>query len=324
MALSLRQLQFFVAAAEAGSMAGAAASEHVSQSTVALAIGELERTLGVQLFIRRQAKGLTITKAGAAVLADARPLLGHAEELQASARALGGQLSGDLAVGCYTTLAPILMPGVLEGFAEQNPAVRLGFTEGSQVDLQAKLLDGTCEVALLYDLDLQLGVQHEVLYRTRPHVLLPAAHPLAGQAPVSLHDLADEPMIMLDYPPSLHYFTQLLESVGVRPAIRHTTSSFETVRSLVARGLGYSLLIQRPTSHVSYEGLPLAECEVEECVPDMPVLVAWPARAKLTRRARAFTDYCRHNLTSGPLQPPTWTKTSPGKREGPDAPRAPL
>jgi DNA-binding transcriptional LysR family regulator len=68
MTLSLRQLRFFVAAAEAGTIAGAAAREHISQSTIALAVSELERTLGVQLFLRRQAKGLTITQAGLAVL----------------------------------------------------------------------------------------------------------------------------------------------------------------------------------------------------------------------------------------------------------------
>lgn len=303
MTLSLRQLRFFVAAAEAGTIAGAAAREHISQSTIALAVSELERTLGVQLFLRRQAKGLTITQAGLAVLADARPLLAHADELVSSARNLGGELSGNLTVGCYTTLAPFLMPGVLEGFAAEHPTVRLSFVEGTQVELQEKLLDGSCEIALLYDLDLQQGIQQETLYITRPHVLLPRTHPLAGQATVSLHDLTDEPMIMLDNPPSRRYFTELLASLGISPAIRHTTSSFETVRSLVARGLGYSLLIQRPASGVSHEGVPLAECEIREEVADMPVLLAWPARAKLTRRAKAFADFCHRTLAAGPARP---------------------
>ncbi|MGW8765903.1 LysR family transcriptional regulator [Streptomyces sp. NPDC055815] len=300
MTLSLRQLTYFVAAAEAGTIAGAAAREHISQSTVSLAISELERTLGVQLFLRRQAKGLTITQAGQAVLADARPLLAHADELVSSARSLGGQLSGSLTIGCYTTLAPFLMPGVLEGFAEEHPTVELSFTEGSQVELQENLLNGSCELALLYDLDLQPGVHVEKLYSTRPHVLLPRAHPLAQRGSVSLHDLADDSMILLDYPPSRHYFTQLLESLDIRPVIRHTTSSFETVRSLVARGLGYSLLIQRPASGVSYEGIPLVACTIREPVPDMPVLLAWPAHAKPTRRATAFADYCRRALAAGP------------------------
>lgn len=302
MPLSLRQLRFFVAAAEAGTIAGAAASEHISQSAVALAISELERTLGVQLFLRRQAKGLTITQAGLAVLADARPLLAHAEELVSSARNLGGQASGTLAAGCFTTLASFLMSGVLEGFAAEYPAVQLNFTEGSQVELQEKLLDGTCEIALLYDYDLQPGIHQETLYRTRPHVLLPNGHRLAGRTPVSLRELADEPMVMLDCPPSRQYFTELLDSLGIKPAIRHTTSSFETVRSLVARGLGYSLLIQWPASGVSHEGIPLAECPIQEDVEEVAVLLAWPARAALTRRAQAFSEFCRRTLASGPIR----------------------
>lgn len=300
MRLSLRQLQYFVAAAEAGTIAGAAAREHISQSTVALAISELERTLGVQLFLRRQAKGLTITQAGLSVLADARPLLSHADELLTTARSLGGQLAGNLVIGCYATLAPFLMPSVLEGFGAEHPTVQLDFVEGSQIELQEKLLDGTCEISLLYDLDLLPGICHEAVYRTRPHVLLPYGHQMAGRVAVSLRDLADEPMIMLDYPPSRHYFTQLLDSLDVSPVIRHTTSSFETVRSLVARGLGYSLLIQQPASGFSYEGLPVAVCAVQEDVPEMPVLLAWPERAKLTRRAQAFAEFCRRRLAAGP------------------------
>ena len=91
--------------------------EHISQSAVALAIGELEQALGVQLFLRRRAKGLTITPAGLAVLADARPLLAHAEELVSSARSLGGQLSGNLVIGCYEGL-PLVQCAVREDVPE--------------------------------------------------------------------------------------------------------------------------------------------------------------------------------------------------------------
>ena len=111
-------------------------------------------------------------------------------------------------------------------------------------------------------------------------------------------------MIMLDYPPSRHYFTELLASVGIKPDIRHTTASFETVRSLVARGLGYSLLIQRPTAGISYEGLQIAHCEIAQAVPDMPVLIAWSAGGKLTRRARAFTEFCHRLFRAGPADAP--------------------
>lgn len=299
MSVSLRQLHYFVAAAEAGTISGAAAREHISQSTIALAIGELERDLGVQLFIRRQAKGLTITQAGVSVLADARPLLAHAGELVASARSLGGELTGTLTVGCFTTLSSFLIARVLTGFVALHPAVKLDFVEGSQVELQQSLLDGRSELALLYDYDLQPGIHHETLYRTRPHILLPCDHPLAGRSHVSLRALADEPLVLLDNPPSRQYFTDVLDSVGIRPLIRHTTSNFETVRSLVARGLGYSLLIQQAASGVSHEGMPLVECPIEEEIDEVRVLIAWPDRVKLTKRARAFTNYCLQNLTGG-------------------------
>jgi DNA-binding transcriptional LysR family regulator len=292
MSLSLRQLQYFVAAAEAGTIAGGASISHVSQSAVALAISELEKTLDVQLVLRAKAKGLTLTAAGVAVLADARSLLGHADDLVASARSLGQELSGPLSVGCYTTMAPFLMPTALEEFAAEHPTVTLTFAEGSQAGLQARLIDGSIELAVLYDLDIEPGIDYEVLYQTRPYVLLAADHPLATGAPVRLRDLADEPMIMLDQPPSQQNFTQLLASAGVKPRVRQATSSFEAVRSLVARNLGYALLVQRPTSLTSYEGLPITHCDIAEPMPDMPVLIAWRSGAKLTRRAQAFSEFC--------------------------------
>lgn len=155
--LSLRRLAYFVAAAELGTMTRAAQRLHVSQSAVSLAVAELERELGVQLLLRRRARGLTPTAAGRRVLADARVLLRRADELRAGARDLGATLRGRLVVGCFATLAPLVLPGLLDGFAAAHPDVDLDFVEGSLVDLQAMLLDGRCELALLYDMDIEPG-----------------------------------------------------------------------------------------------------------------------------------------------------------------------
>src|SRR4051812_7389558 len=110
---TVRQLEHFVAAADAGSISTAAERGLVSQAGVSLAISDLERHLGVQLFLRRKAKGVPLTSAGERVLADARRLLAQAEELQTHAAAEGDGLTGRLGVGCYTTLAPYLLPPLL-------------------------------------------------------------------------------------------------------------------------------------------------------------------------------------------------------------------
>ncbi len=107
-------------------------------------------------------------------------------------------------------------------------------------------------------------------------------------------------MIMLDFPPSRHYFSKLLAEAGVAPRIRHSTANFEMVRSLVARGYGFSMLIQRPVVEVSYEGLPLVTLPLAGPIDPAPVVLAWPVSARPTRRAQVFAAHCRRVLQNGP------------------------
>lgn len=291
--VSLRQLAYFVAAADLGTMTEAARRSHVSQSAVSLALGDLERTLGVQLVLRHKARGLTLTPAGRHVLVDARRLLNQAGELESTARSLGVDLGGRLTIGCYLTLAPFLLPRILDEFYTAQPGVELDFVEGTHTDLQRQLLDGSSEIALLFDLDPMPGIEYVTLYETRPHVLLAASHPLASQSAIQLADLVDEPAIMLDVPESIQYLNDAFAHIAASPHIQHRTISFEMVRSLVARNLGYSLLFQQPIVNVSYEGKPVVTLPIADHRNPIPVVLARPQHARPTRRAEAFTAYCQ-------------------------------
>src|SRR3954465_7601311 len=88
--LNLRQLECFIVAADAGTMTAAASRLYVSQSAISLAVGQLERSLGTQLFIREKARGLQLTAPGRRFLPEARSLLAHAEDVRAVAEEEGG------------------------------------------------------------------------------------------------------------------------------------------------------------------------------------------------------------------------------------------
>jgi DNA-binding transcriptional LysR family regulator len=285
---TLRQLEYFVAAAETGTLSGAAARCHVSQAGIALAVTDLERALGVQLLLRRKAKGVTLTPAGQRVLADARALLGQAEELQSTAEASGGQLAGRLRMGCYTVLAPFFVPPLLDTFAAEHPLLRLDVVEDAQPELQRLLLDGAIEVALLYDRGLHPDIDHRLIRRLRPYVLLSADHRLARNSQVSLADLADEPLIRLDLPP--------MEGAEVPAAGRgasawYRTPNLELVRCLVGRGLGYAVLVQHPLTEVTYDGRRVTALPIADEVPDVSVVLAHSRGAQLTRRAEALGQF---------------------------------
>src|SRR5258706_11407939 len=177
--LNLRQLECFVNAADAGSMTAAADRLRLSQSAVSLAVAGLEGAVAAQLFIRRRSQGLALTPAGRRFLPQARDLLAHAEDVMADIQHEGGALSGRLVVGGFRTAAPFVLPGLLETFAAKHPAVQLDFIEAPLPDLERALLEGRCEVALVYDLNVRHGIALEALYQTEPYALFAPEHPHA-------------------------------------------------------------------------------------------------------------------------------------------------
>jgi DNA-binding transcriptional LysR family regulator len=297
--LSLRKLDYFIAAAETGTMTAAAERLHISQSAISAGLAALERQLGVQLLLRTKSKGLTLTYAGQRFLPAAHALLARSDELRLGMAEVGERPAGELRVGCFTTIAPFLLPGLMESFTLMYPEVVVNFLEGSLIELQEYLLEGRCELALLYDTDIQPGVSYDLLHEAQPHVLLSAGDPLVTHDTIGPADLAGRDMIMFDVPPSQRYFRGVLAELGVAPTVRHRSMNFEMVRCLVARGAGYSLLIQRPVTDLSYEGLPLVTRTLDRRVTPVGVVLARPDGAQLTRRASVFAEFCHERLRAG-------------------------
>jgi len=295
---SLRQLEYFVATAEAGSVAAAAARLNVAQPSVSSAIAKLEQQLSLQLFLRQHARGMRPTPAGRRILADARNLLRQARDLQQQALALGAPgteqaIAGSLEVGCFVTLAPAYMPGLLSALAAAHPGIAVRLSEGIQHELVEGLRAGRFELAFLYLLDLPDDIEAELLATFRPYALLPAAHPLARRRRVSLAQLAHEPLILLDVPPSSGYFTGLFRARGLEPNVAFRSPSLEMVRGLVGRGRGYSILVTRPDGDRSYDGQALAVRPIaEDCHPG-EICLARLAQAQPTRLTRSFADFCK-------------------------------
>ncbi len=288
---TLRQLAHFVAVAETGTISGAAEKVHLSQGAVAAAVSELEKIFRVQLMVRRKAHGVTLTPAGKHLYARAVVLLAEAEELELSTASGGRELAGPLVIGCYLTLAPTVLPPLLSGFPALHPQVRLEFVEGSQDGLQERLFAGELDLVVVYDTDLLPGLAGVELYQAPAYVLLPQGHRLAHLDELSLAQLAEDPMVLLDAPPSSRHTMSLFEQAGVEPNIRHRTTDFEVTRSLVGRNLGYSILIQRPATDSTYEGLPVVAKSLSPAVNPLSVKMIWPKEFRLTDRAQAMARF---------------------------------
>lgn len=289
---TLRQLEYFVATAEHSSVAGAASTLNISQPSVSNAILKLEDHFGVQLFVRHHAQGVSLTSTGRRILADARNLLRHAGDLQQTARAAGDVAAGQLELGCFITLAPLFLPALVSTFAQDYPGASMTLHEGTQDELVEGLKTGRFELALLYDLDLPEIITSVPLAAFEPYVLLPADHPLTQHSSLTLEDLKDEPLVLLDVPPSRDYFTGLFHTAGLEPNVTFSSASLEMVRGLVGRGLGYSLLVTRPFGDYTYDGCRIEARPLAHAAATSTICLAYLAQSRPTRLMDAFTEYC--------------------------------
>ncbi len=299
MQYTLKQLRYFAAAAEEGSVTAAAKAIRVSQPSISEAIAHLEEAFDLQLFVRHHARGLALTPAGQRLLVEARSLLAHAGDLSQSVGGLADKLAGDLEVGCFITFAPMLMPALLGAFAARFPDIRVRLHEDHTAALLDGLRGGRFDLALTYDLNLGPDIAFEPLAEVPFHVVLPARHRLARRATVSLKDLADEPLVLLGYPQSRDYFLSIFYGLGLRPRVAHETPSFEMVRGLVANGHGYAVMHSRPLSEQALDGMRLVYRPVTEKIRPTRLGIARRRDVRPRRMATAFAGFCKDYLIAG-------------------------
>jgi DNA-binding transcriptional LysR family regulator len=299
MRFTLRQLEYFVAAADAGSVTDAALNIPVAQSSVSAAIAQLESALGVQLLIRHHAQGISPTAEGRQFLTRARALLRDADELERFASELTAELSGTLHLGCLVTLAPLITPRLGQGFRELHPAVSLEMVEAGQADLVAGLRSGKLSVTLTYDLDLSPDLTFAPLASLPPCAVFAADHPLASQQSVTLEELAGEPLVLLDLPHSRDYFRALFAAAGVEPTIRHRSIHPEVIRTMVANDFGYTIVNARPHIDVALDGRPLVTRPIAADPRPMILGLARLESLRPTRLVEAFQQHCRAAIEAG-------------------------
>lgn len=296
---TLRQLRYFLAAAEAPSITAAAERVSVSQGAMTEALDELERQFGSPLFVRRKARGVSITAYGEALVVHARAVLAAAEELQSAATGHGG-LGGHATLGSYTTLAPFLVPRLADAFAREHPDVHLDIVTGREEAISRRLRDGHCDLAILYSYHLAAGIDVDTLYTVAARIVLPGAHPLARKKKISLGDLAQERLIEFDVEPARSNTRRLFHDLGVRPRLGMKADSIELLRALVARGLGYGVLLHHPPGDLSYEGMPLAVRPIRELTSATGVVLAQAQSVRNSPRHRLLRQFCLGVLRDPP------------------------
>lgn len=271
--VSLRQMHYALAAADAGNVTEAARQLNISQPAISAAIAALEEHYGTALFSRQPGQGVTLTRFGRSLFSEIRSLLKQARGVF-SLPETDGPLRGEAMIGIYEALAPYYLPAVLQRLAADLPEVRISFFEAELDHLLAELHGGRADYAITYDVGIDPSLSTQTLYTLRPFILAPEGHRLAKARSARLASLNGQPLVLLDQAASAQYVLGLLHARSVTPASVLRVKSFELQRSLVANGQGLALSHTRPLVATSYDGKALFAVPVNDVLAPQRVLLA--------------------------------------------------
>lgn len=320
--MTLTELRYIVTLAREKHFGHAAGRCHVSQPTLSVAVKKLEDELGIALF-ERSKNSIQVTGIGQRIVEQAQRVLDQAGVIEDLAQDGKNQLNSPLKVGAIYTIGPYLFPHLLPGLRQEAPDMALFIEEGYTGDLRSRLRHSELDaiiVALPFE---EPEVVSLPLYDEPFVVLLPADHPLTSSETIESHQIADQPLLLLG--PGHCFRDQVLQSVPRLVATMSNRraqsggvvtegSSLETIRHMVASGLGITVLPLSAATALNYQQELLAVRPFAEPAPYRTVALAWrvtfPRPKAIDVLARAAAQ-CRSLDNSGAnnrvLRPPTWS-----------------
>jgi DNA-binding transcriptional LysR family regulator len=238
--MDLHQLRTFVAIADAGGVARAAARVNLSQPAVTRQIQVLEAELGVALF-DRIGRRVRLTSEGEDLLLRSRRLVADADSLRERARALKGGHAGRIKIGATPPMIETVLSGFLAGYRRRHPGVDIDIVEDGGAGLVARLERG--EVHLAYVPVGNGRFAGRLLYPIHVIAVMSDAHPLHRLRSLEIARLASEPLLLLRQSfASRQWFDAACQTASIRPNVLIESSAPNAVIELAAAGYGIGIL----------------------------------------------------------------------------------
>jgi LysR family transcriptional regulator, hydrogen peroxide-inducible genes activator len=310
--VSLRDIEYVVAVADTGSFTAAADRCAVSQPALSTQVRKVEERLAVAIF-ERTGRAVRLTAAGAALVAQARIVLGEARRLFEIARGMQDLLSGPLHLGVIATLGPYLVPHLLGPLRDTYPDLRLLLREGLTADLTNLVVAGELDAVLL-----SLPLPDERL-AVRPLFFEPflgmcsTRSPLAVRDTLEMGEMAGEDLILME---EGHCFRDqalaLCKLRGPETGGRHA-ASIETLRHLVAAGAGHSLLPKLAAREDPLLSEHLRYAPFEDASIGRTIALAWRATDARAAALQELADFLARLPIPGVVQSPSVPPPLPPK-----------
>ena len=299
--MTLTELKYIVAVARERHFGKAAEACYVSQPTLSVAIKKLEEELELKLF-ERSAGEVTVTPLGEQIVQQAQTVLDQAAAIKEIAKRGKDPLAGPLNLGVIYTIGPYLLPDLVRQNIARTPQMPLMLQENFTVKLLEMLRAGEIDCAIMAEPFPDTGLAIAPLYDEPFVAVLPVGHPLAGRESISSDELKSETMLLLgaghcfrdhvlEVCPEFARFSSNAE--GIRKSFEG--SSLETIKHMVASGMGVTLVPRLSVPADAFKPKPKGRKELEQIVRYLPVQDG-EGREPPTRRVvlawrRSFTRY---------------------------------
>ena len=294
--MTLTELRYIVTLAQEQHFGRAASKCFVSQPTLSVGVKKLEEELGVALFERTR-NAVRVTPMGEMVISQAQKVLEETATIKQLAKTGQDQLSTPLRVGAIYTIGPYLFPHLIPQLAKSAPSMPLYIEENFTAVLRRKLRLGELDVIIIALPFNEPDVLTRPLYDEPFKVLLPNGHPWESLKTVDPQRLADEELLLLG---EGHCFRdQILEAC---PALTNKTendgsgieaTSLETIRHMVASGMGVSVLPQSAVIDHHYAPNLLSILPFSKPSPSRTVALAWRASFPRPKAIDVLSDALR-------------------------------
>ncbi|WP_371484578.1 LysR family transcriptional regulator [Kitasatospora sp. NBC_00315] len=285
-ALLAPRLAQFAAVARLEHVTQAARLLGMPQPTLSRAVAAMERDLGVDLLVR-QGRTVRLTRAGALLLASVERALAELERGAEAARAEADPASGRVAFGFLHTMGTDAVPALLRGFRAVQPQIRFQLVQDYTAAMLERLRAGELDLCLVSPLPEAPDLTARPLDEQRLTLVVPADHRLAARRRIRLAEVAREPFVAVEQGYGLRAITDgFCAEAGFVPRIAFEGEEAETLRGLVAAGLGVALL---PPALVARPGV--VELEVTAPRTRRAIGLAWATGRPLTPPVEVFRDF---------------------------------
>lgn len=299
--MEFRQLQYTIQIAAEKNFSRAAEKLHIAQPSLSQQLSKLEKELGVLLF-QRNTSTVELTHAGASFVEQAQKIVDAVEQLRQEMDDISQLRKGKVVVGSMPITGSHLLPHVLPVFKSAHPDIEIILVEDSSMNLEKKTANGQTDLSLLSLPLVEPTLSYVSIGEESIDLAVPPGHPLAermvkGQVQtVRMEELKDEPFVILKKGQGFRKLTMdLCHQAGFEPNVVFESTNMETLQSLVATGMGVTLvprfIARAATSEFVPVFLPLSE------TPSRTLVIAYRNGRYLSKAAEAFIETFRETVS---------------------------